>query len=98
MEQYRTKTKGTTLSFQKGPVRMERGQYPQPKKNILRTENISCTVLPSPIASGWRPIERVNDQGVDGFRVFQIPAIRSTTNECSASSRRRIVHGQIESP
>jgi len=34
-----------------------------------------------------------------GFRAFRIPAIRSTTtNECSASSRRRIVHGQIEGP
>src|SRR5215467_2710051 len=31
------------------------------------------------------------------FRALRIPVIRSARNECSTSSRRRIVHGQIES-
>jgi hypothetical protein len=38
------------------------------------------------------------ERGPAALSAFRIPAIRSTTDVCSASSRRRIVHGQIEGP
>jgi hypothetical protein len=57
-------------------------------ENILRTENRSCTlrfIVNRPAAEAGT------------FRAPRIPVIRSVENECSTSSRRRIVHGQIES-
>src|SRR5262249_37570206 len=54
----------------------------------LRTDRVhSCHCQLSSASGGGRT-----------FRALRIPAIRSARNECSTSSRRRIVHGQIESP
>src|SRR4051812_9692011 len=36
--------KGTTNQFQKGPVGIERGQYPLQRRTYLRTENKQCTL------------------------------------------------------
>jgi hypothetical protein len=79
------------FSFQNRPLGVETGQYRRIFENILRTENISCTLLPSPFAKRAKGAKEAG-----GFRAFRIPAIRSTSNECSTSSRRRTVHGQIE--
>jgi hypothetical protein len=69
----------------------ENGQNLIPDENILRTENRSCTLFPLSILSSAGGGGRI-------FRALRIPAIRSARNECSTTSRRRIVHGQIESP
>ena len=66
------------------------------KKEHLANQNKSCTMLAS--------VEEKKARGMStaslpaALPVYRILTIRSTTHERRASSRRRIIHGQIEGP
>src|SRR5579883_2836619 len=69
-----------------GPYRVGKGPVPcPPKEHIANGEQIVYTAAYRHCQAGEAP----------SLPVLRIPAIRSTPYECSASSRRRIAHGQI---
>ena len=76
---------------------MERGQHPHPAKEHIANEEqiVYSAALAIPEGRGARGGKFRRPLSVPRF-----PAIRSfDPNECSAaSSRRRIVHGQIQGP